>query len=345
MEDLAPLRWHDGGLEILDQRALPAEERWIRAESAASVAEAIRSMAVRGAPAIGCAAAFALALEARRLRGEPAQERRAALERAAALLAATRPTARNLFWALARMQRAWEGEAGPADLAARLYAEARRILAEEESASHAISAAGAALLAPRARVLTHCNTGALAAAGRGTALGVVRAAFEEGKEPSVIVCETRPLLQGARLTAWELRRAGVPATLIADGAAGALLSRGEVDAVLVGADRVAANGDVANKIGTYPLAVLARRHGVPFYVACPLSTLDLSLPSGAAIPIEERPPDEVAGFGAVRWAPHGVAIRNPAFDVSPAELVTALVTEKGVVAAPDPVKIRALLAS
>jgi methylthioribose-1-phosphate isomerase len=228
-------------------------------------------------------------------------------------------------------------------MAAALLAEAHAIRDEDIAANRALGAHGAALLADGARVLTHCNAGALATAGHGTALGVIRSAVEAGKRVSVLVDETRPFLQGARLTAWELLEDGIPATLIADVAAGHLMSRGEIDAVIVGTDRVAANGDVANKIGTYPVAVLARRHGIPFYVACPFSTLDLAISSGAEIPIEERPASEVTGFRDVRWAPAQIAVRNPAFDVTPAELVTALITERGVIEQPDAARIRAFV--
>jgi len=338
------LRWREGRLEMIDQRLLPARFEYRRFASAAATAEGIREMVVRGAPAIGCAAAYGIALEAQRLRGANGDEFTAGMEQAFALLAASRPTAVNLFWALARMRVLWQQlSARPTDeIAARLLAEAHEMRVEDVRINRALGAHGAALLADGARVLTHCNAGALATAGHGTALGVIRSAFELGKRISVVADETRPFLQGARLTAWELVQEGIPVTLIADGMAGLLMQRGEIDAVVVGADRVAANGDVANKIGTYMVAVLARRHGIPFYVACPLSTIDLSVATGEAIPIEERPADEVLGFGGTRWAAEGVQVRNPAFDVTPAELVTALITEKGVVHAPDETRLRAL---
>jgi methylthioribose-1-phosphate isomerase len=302
-------------------------------------------MVVRGAPAIGCTAAYGLAVEAQRLRALPLPEFLAAMDRASALLAASRPTAVNLFWAIKRMNRrlAAAPSESPAAIAAALLAEAHDIRDEDVAANRALGAYGAALLSDGARVLTHCNAGALATAGHGTALGIIRSAVEAGRRMSVFVDETRPFLQGARLTAWELVEEGIPATLIADVAAGHLMSRGEIDAVIVGTDRVAANGDVANKIGTYQVAVLAHRHGIPFYVACPLSTLDLDLASGAEIPIEERPAWEVTGFADVRWAPPDIAVRNPAFDVTPAELVTALVTERGVIHRPDTSRIRAFV--
>jgi methylthioribose-1-phosphate isomerase len=298
----------------------------------------------RGAPAIGCAAAYGIALEAARLAAAAPPAFAAGIARAFETLAASRPTAVNLFWALERMRSvlAAAREDAPPAIAARLLDAAHRIFAEDITANRAMGAHGAALLDDGARVLTHCNAGALATAGHGTALGIIRSAVEAGKRVSVLVDETRPVLQGARLTAWELAQAGIPATLITDGMAGFLMSRGEVDAVIVGADRIAANGDVANKIGTYMVAVLAQRHAVPFYVAAPLSTIDRALASGAAIPIEERAAQEVRGHGGVEWAPPGVPVCNPAFDVTPAALVSALITEKGVVRQPDRAKIAAL---
>jgi len=317
------MRWSDAGLELLDQRRLPDEVVYVACRTADDVAAAIRDMVVRGAPAIGCAAAFGFALAARA--GDD-------LARAAEVLAASRPTAVNLFWALARMR----GARDP-------VAEAVAIYDEDVAANRALGAHGAALIPEGARIMTHCNAGALATAGYGTALGVVRSAHEAGKRISVIANETRPYLQGARLTAWEMLEEGIPVTLEADVAAGHLMSRGEVDLVLVGADRIAANGDVANKIGTYTLAVLAQRHGLPFYVAAPCSTFDLALLDGAAIPIEERGADEVTGFRNMRWAPKGVAVRNPAFDVTPADLISAIVCELGVVTRPNRARIAALL--
>lgn len=339
------LRLRDGRLEMIDQRVLPARFEYLAYDSAAAVADGIRAMVVRGAPAIGCAAAFGVALEAQRLRHLPPAEFAAGMELGFQALTESRPTAVNLFWALARMRRVWQDCADQGQAAERLLAEAREILAEDIRINRAMGEAGAALLADGARVLTHCNAGALATAGHGTALGVIRSAVEAGKRIAVIADETRPFLQGARLTAWEMVQEGIPVTLIADNMAGFLMSRGEVDAVIVGTDRVAANGDVANKIGTYMVAVLARRHNIPFYVACPLSTIDRAIASGAEIPIEERAPAEVTGFRDCQWAAAGVAVRNPAFDVTPADLVTALVTEKGVVAAPDRDKIAALFES
>jgi methylthioribose-1-phosphate isomerase len=306
-----PLRWEDGALLVLDQRALPGEERWIRCESVDQVADCIRTLAVRGAPAIGIAAAYAMALAAARGEDLPA---------AAGTLRATRPTAVNLGWALERAL-----DANGRDL----LVLARSIHADQVEADRRLARLGAERFAPGDRALTHCNAGALATGGYGTAGGVLRAAWEAGRLAEVWVDETRPLLQGARLTAWELERAGIPHRVVADSAAGSLLAAGAVDRIVVGADRIAANGDVANKIGTYPLAVLAARHGVPFYVAAPVSTIDPATATGAAIPIEERDPAEVAP-GAY----------NPAFDVTPAELVRAIFTEAGVLEPPYEEAIR-----
>ncbi len=323
------LRWRDGRLELIDQRLLPARLEYVSCTNATEVAEAIRSMVVRGAPAIGCAAAFAIAMEARSGRN---------LDIGFDALARSRPTAVNLYWALERMRRALAA-GRDAD------AEALAIFNEDIETNRAIGRAGADLVADGAHILTHCNTGALATAGYGTALGVIRSARDQGKRVSVVVSETRPYLQGARLTAWELIREKIPVTLITDNAAGHLMRIGNIDLVIVGADRVAANGDVANKIGTYTLAVLAARHHLPFYVAAPLSTIDVSIADGNAIPIEERSAVEVTGYGEIRWAPEGVHVVNPAFDVTPAELITAIVTEKGAVAKPDAGKIRGLFKS
>jgi methylthioribose-1-phosphate isomerase len=338
------LRWRDDIFELLDQRALPTQCRYLSLDSAQTVADAIRSMMVRGAPAIGCTAAYGVALEARRLQRGSRNDFEAGMEHAFEILAKSRPTAVNLFWALERMRNRMAAlpSRDPAAIAVAMLEEAHTISAEDVRLNRIMGAHGGALLSDGARVLTHCNAGALATAGHGTALGVIRSAIESGKRIHVIVDETRPFLQGARLTAWELQQDDIPVTLIADNAAGFLLSRGEVNAVIVGADRVAANGDVANKIGTYGLAVIARRHSVPFYVACPLSTIDRSLASGADIPIEERGAEEITGYGTIRWAPPETTARNPVFDVTPAELVTALITEKGVTPAPDLHKIAVL---
>lgn len=338
------LRWKNGRIEMIDQRVLPARFDYLAFDSAQGVAEAIRGMVVRGAPAIGCAAAYGVALAALQLRDANRQKFNPGMEQAFEVLALSRPTAVNLAWALQRMRNFWTAieERASAEVADALLAEAHEILAEDIRINRAMGAHGAALLQDGARVLTHCNAGALATAGHGTALGVIRSAVESGKRISVIADETRPFLQGARLTAWEMVQENIPVTLITDNMAGHLMSRGEVDAVVVGTDRVAANGDVANKIGTYMVAVMAYRHNIPFYVACPLSTIDLDIPDGGAIPIEERGATEVTGFREWQWAAAGVSVRNPAFDVTPADLVTALITEKGVVRKPDSQRIAEL---
>ncbi|MES2771689.1 MAG: S-methyl-5-thioribose-1-phosphate isomerase [Pseudomonadota bacterium] len=338
------LRWRAGRLEMIDQRILPARFEYVACDSAATVAAAIRNMVVRGAPAIGVAAAYGLALEALRLRHLPEAEFAPAIEQAFALLAASRPTAINLFWALQQMRQSWlKGlPSSVAHTAERLLDAAHALYAEDIRINRQLGDFGATLLPDGARVLTHCNAGALATAGHGTALGVIRSAVAAGKRISVIADETRPFLQGARLTAWEMVQENIPLTLITDNMAGFMMSRGEVDAVVVGTDRVAANGDVANKIGTYMVAVLARQHQIPFYVACPVSSIDRQLASGAEIPIEERSADEVTGFGDIRWAAAGVTVRNPAFDITPAQWVSALITEKGVVFAPNNEKINSL---
>ncbi len=317
-------------VRLLDQRRLPAEEAWLELESSAAVAAAIKDLAVRGAPAIGVAAAYGLAVDARR--GADVGRLREAAER----LVHARPTAVNLAWAVRRMSRRFG--LGPEEL----LLEAHAIRDEDEAACRRIGALGAPLIPPRARILTHCNAGALATAGYGTALGVVRAAIEAGNAVSVFADETRPFLQGARLTAWELQRDGIPVTLLTDGMAGWLMARGEIACVVVGADRIAANGDVANKIGTYALAVLAAHHHLPFYVAAPWSTVDLDTPTGATIPIEERDGEEVLDIAGRRIAPVGVPARYPAFDVTPEALVSALVTERGVVRRPYAEGLRAL---
>lgn len=338
------LRWRDSALELIDQRVLPGEILYRRYDSAEGVAGAIRDMVIRGAPAIGCAAAYGVAAEALRLRDADRATFAAGLQRAFYVLNGSRPTAVNLFWALERMRRRMDEAPGSTvgETADHLLSEAHAILEEDVRINRAIGAHGAELLDDGARVLTHCNAGALATAGHGTALGVVRSAVQAAKQISVIVGETRPYLQGARLTAWEMVQENIPVTVITDNMAGHLMARGEIDAVIVGADRVAANGDVANKIGTYMIAVLAKRHGIPFYVACPLSSIDMSIASGDEIPIEERHADEVTGYRDTRWAPHGVSVRNPAFDVTPADLITALITEKGVIPGPVREKLSSL---
>ncbi len=338
------LRWRGTRLELIDQRALPDRLEYVSCTNAAEVAEAIRAMVVRGAPAIGCAAAFGVALEARRQEHCTRAEFDAAMEIAFRSLAASRPTAVNLFWALDQMRAALGAGTrdDPSSAAGRLADAAVALFNADLEINRAIGRAGAALVPDGARVLTHCNTGALATAGHGTALGVIRSARDAGKRVSVIASETRPYLQGARLTAWEMIQERIPVTLVIDSTAGHLMSRGEVDVVIVGADRIAANGDVANKIGTYTVAVLAERHHIPFYVAAPLSSIDTSSPDGGSIPIEERGAAEVTGYAGMRWAPEGVAVANPAFDITPAALVSALFTEKGVLERPDANKIRSL---
>jgi methylthioribose-1-phosphate isomerase len=344
------LRWSAGALELLDQRLLPERERVLRLETAEEVAVAIEDMAVRGAPAIGCAAAYGMACAAARSRCDDLGALRVELGAAEARLARTRPTAVNLFHALARVRAALEEAlAAPgatrASVARRALETAEALRQEDLASCRAIGRAGLAFVPDGARVLTHCNAGGLATAGYGTALGVVRAAAEAGRRPRVLADETRPFLQGARLTAWELARDGIDVTVVTDGMPGHLMQRGEVDLVIVGADRIARNGDVANKIGTYGLAVLARAHGLPFYVAAPCSTVDLATPRGDAIPIEERGRAEVAEIGGRTLVPAGVPVRHPAFDVTPAALVTAIVTDAGVARPPYEESLAALVAA
>ncbi len=331
------LRWTPAGVVVLDQRALPSEERYVTLETLEEVAGAIEQMVIRGAPAIACAAALGVALVASRSRATRVSELVDEVEVALERLARTRPTAVNLFWALDRMRdrmRALHDCGEVEQLRAGLIAEAERLLEADLETNRAIGANGLSLVPDGARVLTHCNAGALATSGYGTALGVVRAAAESGRTISVVAGETRPFLQGSRLTAWELARDGIPVSVITDGMAGHLMSQGEVDLVIVGADRIAANGDVANKIGTYALAVLAREHGLPFHVAAPLSTVDLATPDGASIPIEQRSSREVEELAGVRLVPDGVTARHPAFDVTPARLVTGIITEAGIARPP-----------
>src|SRR4051794_12243078 len=337
VEPYAALRWGGRALAVLDQTQLPGRETWIELHGADDTAAAIRRLAVRGAPLIGMVAAYGLAMEIAPLPGL------GALERGADVLRGARPTAVNLGWAVDRV-RAAATAAGPVRMAAAARAEAQRIHAEEDAASAAIARHGADVLAGARRVLTICNTGALAAGGEGTALAVILELHRRDPAVRVMACETRPLLQGARLTAWELGRAGVPHELIVDSAAAGLIRRGEADAVIAGTDRVAANGDVANKVGTYGLALAARAAGIPFVLAGPTSSIDAVLPDGDAIEIEERGAEEVVAFGGAPLAPLGTAARNPAFDVTPAGLVTALVTERGVAAPPDARSVAELLA-
>jgi methylthioribose-1-phosphate isomerase len=333
---IAPVRWETDRLVLVDQTVLPEREIERDYGTWQEVGAAIRTLVVRGAPAIGVAAAFGVVLAARASHAASFDGLLADLETAIKGLAATRPTAVNLFWALDRMrQAAVASRALPLDaVRVRLLAEAQAIRDEDIAANRAMGAHGAALVPPNARILTHCNAGALATAGYGTALGVVRAAHAQGKVALVWVDETRPVMQGSRLTAWECVREGIPHRLIADVAAASVMSRGEVDLVVTGADRIAANGDTANKIGTYSLAVLAAHHRVPFYVAAPFSTIDPSIASGAQIPIEERDASEVRRVGGQQTAPSASPVFNPAFDVTPAALIAAIVTERGVVRPP-----------
>ncbi|MCK0152586.1 S-methyl-5-thioribose-1-phosphate isomerase [Alcanivorax sp. S6407] len=335
----AAIRWHEDFLELLDQRLLPAETIWMPVHNSKEAAQAIRDMVVRGAPAIGITAAYGLALEAA-TQGDSASMSK--LADAIATLAASRPTAVNLFWALERLQRTGDQLQGTA-LVNALFRDAEAIHQEDIAANHAMGEFGAALLPDNATVYTHCNTGALATGGHGTALGIIRTAWEQKRLQGVYAGETRPWLQGSRLTSWELSNDGIPVTLVADSTAGQLMAQSKIQAVIVGADRITANGDAANKIGTYNLAVLAKHHGIPFIVAAPVSTLDPALPDGSHIVIEERHADEVRHVHGKPVAPSQVSVYNPAFDVTPAELITAIVTERGVIDSPDTDKVLAHL--
>jgi methylthioribose-1-phosphate isomerase len=332
------LEWTDQGVVMIDQRLLPAEETYPVFRTYEEVAWAIKEMVVRGAPAIGVAAAMGVALGVRDAKTEEAEELDRELKLICDVIGSTRPTAVNLFWAIDRMRGLYatlRNEKTPlAEIRSRLIAEARLMHDEDIDINRAMGLKGAELIPDGATVLTHCNAGALATAGYGTALGVIRAAVEAGKRVAVYADETRPFLQGARLTAWELNKDDVPVTLITDNMAGHFMKRGDIDCVVVGADRIAANGDVANKIGTYSVAVLAKENGIPFYVAAPISTLDLNLASGDLIPIEERPSREVTHVKDVTLAPEGIKIANPAFDVTPNRYVTAIITERGVARQP-----------
>jgi methylthioribose-1-phosphate isomerase len=343
---IKPIEYRDGVCRMIDQRRLPTEEIWLDYRDYREVAEAIRTMVVRGAPAIGIAAAFGAAFGARDIEAGDFAGFYARLEEVCALLADTRPTAVNLFWALERMKGVTRAHQDlPLEqIKQRLLAEALAIAIEDERLNRTMGVHGAGLIPDGARVLTHCNAGALATGGYGTALGVIRAAVEAGKKVMVFADETRPFLQGARLTAWELHKDGIPVTLICDNMAGALMSQGEIDCVIVGADRIAANGDVANKIGTYTVAVLAKEHGLPFYVAAPTSTIDPAIPDGRHIPIEERDSREVTHNGSSRTAPEGIGVRNPAFDVTPARMISAIITERGVARGDYRAALAALLA-
>jgi methylthioribose-1-phosphate isomerase len=323
---------------MIDQRKLPSQEVYVRCKTAPEVARAIKTMVIRGAPAIGVAAAMGIAIGIRGSKASGTQKLAAEFYKICELMAATRPTAVNLFWAIDRMKSAFAkgAEAGESVLQIqdRLDREAQLIHDEDVAGCRAMGAFGAAVVADQARILTHCNAGALATAGYGTALGVIRAAVEAGKRVTVMADETRPFLQGARLTAWELLRDGIETTVITDNMSGAMMRQGLIDMVVVGADRIAANGDTANKIGTYTVAVLAKEHGIPFYVAAPLSTIDLNTPDGSRIPIEERNAREVTHLGGVQLTPAGALVRNPAFDVTPHHLIAGIITERGLFRAP-----------
>jgi methylthioribose-1-phosphate isomerase len=335
------IQWTAEGVVMIDQTKLPREVVYVTCRNYGDVAEAIRSMVIRGAPAIGVAAAMGVAIGALQANPENLDEE---MDSICAILAATRPTAVNLFWAIDRMKRLYGSLNGKSveEIRAALVAEAELVKKEDIEINRAMGRHGADLVPDGKTVLTHCNAGALATAGYGTALGVIRAAIEQGKKIDVFADETRPFLQGARLTAWELQQDGIETTLITDSMAGHFLKSGRIGCVVVGADRIAANGDVANKVGTYPVAVLARENGVPFYVAAPISTLDLTLPSGDNIPIEQRSSREVTEVFGVRVAPEGIGVENPAFDVTPSRYVTAIITEKGVARAPFEESLRAL---
>ena len=330
------VEWTDGGVRFIDQRKLPTEESYLTCKTYLEVADAIRQMVVRGAPAIGVAAAMGLALTVRDSRAQNGADLRRDFEQASEILAATRPTAVNLFWAISRMRNRFDELSRRAlpEIKTGLVREAQQMHAEDIAANQAMGRHGAVLLPQSGAVLTHCNAGALATCGYGTALGVIRAAVESGKKLHVFADETRPFLQGSRLTAWELVKDGIPTTVISDNMAGAMMRQKRIAAAIVGADRIAANGDVANKIGTYTVAVLARENAVPFYVAAPWSTVDLSTPTGDQIPIEQRAAFEVTHMAGKQIVPEGVAVENPAFDVTPNRYVTAIVTERGVARAP-----------
>jgi len=330
------LEWTDDGVRFIDQTKLPTEEVYVTCGTYEEVADAIRTMVVRGAPAIGVAAAMGVALGVRDSGADHVSELRRDFEQICDTIAETRPTAVNLFWAIQRMRDKFEtvSELPVAQIKQTLVTEAQRMYLEDIANNEAMGRYGAVLLPSDGTVLTHCNAGALATCGYGTALGVIRAAVESGKKIQVYADETRPFLQGARLTAWELVKDNIPTTLISDNMAGAMMRQGKIAAVIVGADRIAANGDVANKIGTYTVAVLAKEHGIPFYVAAPWATIDMETPDGSKIPIEQRSSREVTHFAGKQVAPNGVKVENPAFDVTPNQYVTAIITERGVAKAP-----------
>jgi methylthioribose-1-phosphate isomerase len=343
---ISTLAWTPEGVRFIDQTRLPLEESYVLATTYEQVADVIVTMVVRGAPAIGVSAAYGVALGALRTKAATAAEFEPEFDSICARLAGTRPTAVNLFWAIDRMKRlfATQLSAGAtlAQIQEKLLAEAHAMYAEDITACKAMGAFGGALLPDEGGVLTHCNAGALATCGYGTALGVIRSAVEQGKRIHVYADETRPFLQGARLTAWELMADHIPTTVICDNMAASLMRAGIIQAVVVGADRIAANGDVANKIGTYNVAILAQEHGIPFYVAAPWSTIDLATATGDSIPIEERPAVEVTHHGGKQLTPNGVGIRNPAFDVTPARYITAIITERGVLRASYSESLRAM---
>ncbi len=330
------LEWTDQGVRFIDQTKLPTEESYVTCKTYQQVADAIRNMVVRGAPAIGVAAAMGIALGAKNSKAETVGELKLELDQICEIIRQTRPTAVNLFWAIRRMQEKFERlRIRPiAQIKQELVEEAQRMHAEDIAANQAMGRHGATLMPSEGGVLTHCNAGALATAGYGTALGVIRAAVEQGKKIHVYADETRPFLQGSRLTAWELMKDGIPTTVISDNMAGAMMKQGKIGAIVVGADRIAANGDVANKIGTYTVAVLAKENNIPFYVAAPVSTVDLACPDGSKIPIEQRNAREITHIAGKQVVPDGVSIENPAFDVTPAKYVTAIITERGIARAP-----------
>lgn len=330
------LEWTDSGVRFIDQTKLPTEETYVTCKTHEQVADVIRNMVVRGAPAIGVAAAMGIALGMKNSKAENGAELKKDFDHICDVIGKTRPTAVNLFWAIRRMREKFEYlRMRPlAQIKQALIEEAQRMHAEDIAANQAMGRHGATLMPQSGGVLTHCNAGALATCGYGTALGVIRAAVEQGKKIHVYADETRPFLQGSRLTAWELMKDGIPTTVISDNMAGAMMKQGKIGAIVVGADRIAANGDVANKIGTYTVAVLAKEHGIPFYVAAPFSTIDLETPDGGKIPIEQRNPREVTHIGGKQMVPEGVEVENPAFDVTPAKYVTAIVTERGIARAP-----------
>jgi methylthioribose-1-phosphate isomerase len=330
------LEWTDHGVRFIDQTKLPTEETYVTCTTHEEVADVIRTMVVRGAPAIGVAAAMGIALGVKNSKAERVSDLKKEFDKICDIIGKTRPTAVNLFWAIHRMTEKFEGvRSRPIpQIKQTLIEEAQRMHAEDIAANQAMGRHGATLMPSSGGVLTHCNAGALATAGYGTALGVIRAAVEQGKKIHVYADETRPFLQGSRLTAWELMKDGIPTTVISDNMAGAMMSQGKIGAIVVGADRIAANGDVANKIGTYTVAILAKEHGIPFYVAAPISTVDLDCPDGSQIPIEQRNPREVSHIAGKQMVPDGVGIENPAFDVTPAKYVAAIITEKGIARAP-----------